>query len=105
MIGLQTSKRKYMPAINSINTAAPSSTTPTLTTTPPSIKQNSCECSERESTIYYIFRLIITVIAVYLAATCANSDTFSIIIAILFPYLYILFSIYKYNGICAKAKF
>jgi hypothetical protein len=75
---------------------------------PPDVQERvpheKCKCSSRDCSIYYIFRAIMTIIAIYLASTCAKGDTFSVIMAIIFPYMYILYSIYKYNGICTDAR-
>ena len=69
-----------------------------------STPHEKCDCSSRDSNIYYIFRIIMTIIAVYLASTCGKGNAFSIVMAIIFPYIYILYSIYTYNGICIEAR-
>lgn len=54
--------------------------------------------------IYYVFRFIITLIALYLASTCGEKSIISLIFALLFPYFYIAYSVFKYQGICESAQ-
>ena len=51
--------------------------------------------------IYSIFHTMLSIIAIYLSVRCNSKINYtSIIIAILCPYLYIIYSIIMHNGIC-----
>ena len=53
------------------------------------------------ASIYSIFHSILSIIAIYLSVRCNQKINYtSIIIAIFFPYLYIIYSIIMHNGIC-----
>ena len=53
------------------------------------------------ASIYSIFHSILSIIAIYLSVRCNQKINYtSIVIAIFFPYLYIIYSIIMHNGIC-----
>uniref|UniRef100_A0A6C0H748 Uncharacterized protein n=1 Tax=viral metagenome TaxID=1070528 RepID=A0A6C0H748_9ZZZZ len=50
---------------------------------------------------YYIFHCIMSIIAVFLAVTCNKElNIISLIAALFFPYLYIIYSLIYHKGIC-----
>ena len=51
--------------------------------------------------IFAVFHMFISILAVYLALRCNSKINYiSIIIALFLPYPYVIFSIIMYNGIC-----
>ena len=51
--------------------------------------------------IYAVFHTIISILAVYLSFRCnQNINYISILIALFFPYIYIIYSVIMHNGIC-----
>lgn len=59
---------------------------------------NTCDNSGRN--IYSIFHILMTIIAIYLAVRCTSISILNIIIALICPYVYIIYSIIIYNGLC-----
>ena len=67
------------------------------TTNPTIIITNNSDATS----IYGIFHSILSIIAIYLSVRCNQKINYtSIVIAIFFPYLYIIYSIIVHNGLC-----
>ena len=49
--------------------------------------------------IYIVFNILMSIVAIYLAK-CNGLTVMNFLIALLFPYIYIIYSIIKYNNIC-----
>ena len=54
-----------------------------------------------DSSIYCVFHMCMSIIAIYLSVRCNKGiDYGSLFAACVFPYFYIIYSIFTYNGIC-----
>ena len=52
--------------------------------------------------IYGIFHILMTLVSIYLAVRCTGVNVLNLIIAIICPYIYIIYNIIMYNGLCEK---
>ena len=57
------------------------------------------KCIKSGSYIYKIFHICMIITAIYLAQ-CNGLNIFNLLIIIIFPYIYIIYSIILHNGIC-----
>lgn len=66
-------------------------------------KKKECNTqSQIAYTIYYIFHIIMALIAIFLSWKCNQGfNLLSFIIALIFPYLYIIYT-FATNGICSN---
>jgi hypothetical protein len=62
---------------------------------------SQCQNSTIGRYIYLIFNINMTIISLYLAS-CSGFHITNIIISLVWPYIYIVYSIIKHNGICKK---
>ena len=61
-----------------------------------------CNDSNFGRYIYSIFHLLMTLVAIYLAVRCNGLNFINLLIAFICPYIYIIYNIIQYNGICNK---
>ena len=50
--------------------------------------------------IYSIFHILLTITSIYLSVRCNGYNFIDLLFAFMCPYLYIIYSIIQYNGIC-----
>jgi hypothetical protein len=51
--------------------------------------------------IYGVFHIFISILAIYLAIRCnKNINYTSLFMALFFPYIYVIYSVIMYNGLC-----
>ena len=85
---------------DTINQKALSSNDKTLQQTNQTIIPNNI-ISQSNNNIYNIINIFVSGLAIYLALKCNLKINYkSIIIALLFPYSYIIYTIIMYNGLC-----